>query len=96
MFWVHLSVTAFINVDDSFLHLVYWLYMLWFMYCIVADFKLLAMLNICMLYDVMQTDCASAVCVYICIEKATSKLLLDPDWESTLQICDNIRQGDVQ
>jgi len=32
----------------------------------------------------------------VCTEKATSKLLLDPDWESTLQICDNIRQGDVQ
>jgi len=32
----------------------------------------------------------------VCVEKATSKLLLDPDWESTLQICDNIRQGDVQ
>ncbi|ESO09504.1 hypothetical protein HELRODRAFT_190525 [Helobdella robusta] len=30
------------------------------------------------------------------LDKATSKLLLDPDWDSTLQLCDNIRQGDVQ
>ncbi|XP_035220650.1 hepatocyte growth factor-regulated tyrosine kinase substrate-like isoform X1 [Stegodyphus dumicola] len=29
-------------------------------------------------------------------EKATSHLLLEPDWESILQICDSIRQGDVQ
>lgn len=29
-------------------------------------------------------------------EKATSQLLLEPDWESILQICDCIRQGDVQ
>jgi len=32
----------------------------------------------------------------IVIEKATSKLLLEPDWDTTLQICDSIRQGDVQ
>ena len=32
----------------------------------------------------------------ILTEKATSKLLLDPDWESTMLICDAIRQGDVQ
>lgn len=30
------------------------------------------------------------------LEKATSKLLLDPDWDSVIQICDAIRQGDVQ
>lgn len=30
------------------------------------------------------------------IEKATSQLLLEPDWDSILQICDCIRQGDVQ
>lgn len=29
-------------------------------------------------------------------EKATSQLLLEPDWDSTMQICDIIRQGDVQ
>ncbi len=29
-------------------------------------------------------------------EKATSQLLLEPDWDSILQICDSIRQGDVQ
>ncbi|XP_054716882.1 hepatocyte growth factor-regulated tyrosine kinase substrate-like [Uloborus diversus] len=29
-------------------------------------------------------------------ERATSHLLLEPDWESVLQICDSIRQGDVQ
>lgn len=29
-------------------------------------------------------------------EKATSHLLLEPDWESILQICDSIRQNDVQ
>ncbi|XP_071033149.1 hepatocyte growth factor-regulated tyrosine kinase substrate [Parasteatoda tepidariorum] len=28
-------------------------------------------------------------------EKATSHLLLEPDWESILNICDSIRQGDV-
>ena len=28
-------------------------------------------------------------------EKATSQLLLEPDWDSILQICDAIRQGDV-
>lgn len=30
------------------------------------------------------------------LEKATSPLLLEPDWEGTLKICDLIRQGDVQ
>lgn len=30
------------------------------------------------------------------IEKATSQLLLEPDWDSILQICDCIRQGDIQ
>lgn len=30
------------------------------------------------------------------IEKATSNLLLEPDWNSILTICDYIRQGDVQ
>jgi growth factor-regulated tyrosine kinase substrate len=30
------------------------------------------------------------------LDKATSKLLLDPDWDTTMQICDSIRQGDVQ
>lgn len=30
------------------------------------------------------------------LEKATSQLLLEPDWDSILQICDCIRQGDVQ
>ncbi|XP_069124186.1 hepatocyte growth factor-regulated tyrosine kinase substrate-like isoform X2 [Argopecten irradians] len=29
------------------------------------------------------------------LEKATSQLLLEPDWDSVLQICDSIRQGDV-
>ncbi|KAK3590950.1 hypothetical protein CHS0354_034521 [Potamilus streckersoni] len=29
------------------------------------------------------------------LEKATSQLLLEPDWDSVLQICDCIRQGDV-
>nr|XP_022317585.1 hepatocyte growth factor-regulated tyrosine kinase substrate-like [Crassostrea virginica] len=30
------------------------------------------------------------------LEKATSQLLLEPDWDSILQLCDCIRQGDVQ
>ncbi|XP_041362531.1 hepatocyte growth factor-regulated tyrosine kinase substrate-like isoform X3 [Gigantopelta aegis] len=30
------------------------------------------------------------------LEKATSQLLLEPDWDSVLQICDSIRQGDIQ
>lgn len=30
------------------------------------------------------------------LDKATSHLLLEPDWPSILQICDCIRQGDVQ
>ncbi|BFZ17707.1 hypothetical protein BsWGS_20747 [Bradybaena similaris] len=30
------------------------------------------------------------------LEKATSQLLLEPDWDSVLQIVDCIRQGDVQ
>ncbi|XP_067403255.1 hepatocyte growth factor-regulated tyrosine kinase substrate isoform X2 [Emydura macquarii macquarii] len=30
------------------------------------------------------------------LEKATSQLLLETDWESILQICDMIRQGDTQ
>lgn len=34
--------------------------------------------------------------LFIILEKATSQLLLEPDWESILQICDCIRQGDVQ
>lgn len=29
------------------------------------------------------------------LEKATSHLLLEPDWKSIIQICDLIRQGDV-
>nr|XP_006814774.1 PREDICTED: hepatocyte growth factor-regulated tyrosine kinase substrate-like isoform X2 [Saccoglossus kowalevskii] len=29
------------------------------------------------------------------VDKATSQLLLEPDWDATLQICDCIRQGDV-
>lgn len=29
-------------------------------------------------------------------DKATSQLLLETDWESILQICDMIRQGDTQ
>ncbi|KAK6180368.1 hypothetical protein SNE40_012537 [Patella caerulea] len=29
------------------------------------------------------------------LEKATSQLLLEPDWDSILQICDSIRQKDV-
>lgn len=29
-------------------------------------------------------------------DKATSQLLLETDWESILQICDLIRQGDAQ
>ncbi|XP_076448857.1 hepatocyte growth factor-regulated tyrosine kinase substrate-like [Babylonia areolata] len=31
-----------------------------------------------------------------CLEKATSQLLLEPDWDSMLQIVDAIRQDDVQ
>ncbi|KAK7506624.1 hypothetical protein BaRGS_00002099 [Batillaria attramentaria] len=31
-----------------------------------------------------------------CLEKATSQLLLEPDWDSMLQIVDAIRQNDVQ
>jgi len=34
--------------------------------------------------------------LFLVSEKATSKLLLDPDWDSVIQICDAIRQGDVQ
>jgi hypothetical protein len=30
------------------------------------------------------------------LDKATSQLLLATDWESILQICDLIRQGDTQ
>ncbi len=30
------------------------------------------------------------------LEKATSSLLLEIDWESILSMCDLIRQGDVQ
>ena len=29
------------------------------------------------------------------LEKATSQLLLEPDWTSTMMICDTIRQGDT-
>ena len=29
-------------------------------------------------------------------DKATSNLRLEPDWPAILQICDLIRQGDVQ
>ena len=29
------------------------------------------------------------------LEKSTSQLLLEPDWTSTLMLCDTIRQGDV-
>lgn len=32
----------------------------------------------------------------MCADKATSQLLLETDWESILQICDLIRQGDAQ
>jgi growth factor-regulated tyrosine kinase substrate len=30
------------------------------------------------------------------VDKATSSLLLETDWDSILKICDLIRQGDVQ
>lgn len=30
------------------------------------------------------------------IDKATSHLLMEPDWPSILQICDLIRQDDIQ
>lgn len=30
------------------------------------------------------------------IDKVTSNLLLEPDWPTTLEICDTIRQKDVQ
>ncbi|XP_057665948.1 hepatocyte growth factor-regulated tyrosine kinase substrate-like isoform X1 [Diorhabda carinulata] len=30
------------------------------------------------------------------LEKATSHLLMEPDWDTTMQICDLIRQNDVQ
>ncbi|XP_034936186.1 hepatocyte growth factor-regulated tyrosine kinase substrate [Chelonus insularis] len=33
---------------------------------------------------------------YTLLDKATSHLLLDPDWPIILQICDLIRQGDIQ
>ena len=36
------------------------------------------------------------ILVHYFSEKSTSQLLLEPDWDSTLQICDCIRQGDVQ
>ena len=29
------------------------------------------------------------------LEKATSQLLLEPDWTSIMMICDTIRQGDT-
>ena len=29
------------------------------------------------------------------LEKATSQLLLEPDWTSIIMICDSIRQGDT-
>lgn len=29
------------------------------------------------------------------LERATSNLLLDPDWDAILGICDSLRQGDV-
>lgn len=37
--------------------------------------------------------CKSHVIVFA--EKATSQLLLDPDWNTILQICDAVRQEDV-
>lgn len=33
---------------------------------------------------------------FVIADKATSQLLLETDWESILQICDMIRQGDTQ
>jgi len=30
------------------------------------------------------------------LDRVTSNLLLEPDWPSTLEICDTIRQKDVQ
>ena len=36
------------------------------------------------------------VCYGCSVDKATSQLLLETDWESILQICDLIRQGDTQ
>ena len=67
---------------------------------IVCDGRQLYMHVSCDGSDKMTVSDCVGVCVHVClcmyVEKATSKLLLDPDWESTLQICDNIRQGDVQ
>ena len=33
---------------------------------------------------------------YVLIEKATSHLLLEPDWQSIIEICDIICQGECQ
>uniref|UniRef100_A0A8W4FHA0 Hepatocyte growth factor-regulated tyrosine kinase substrate n=1 Tax=Sus scrofa TaxID=9823 RepID=A0A8W4FHA0_PIG len=38
----------------------------------------------------------SVLRVFLALDKATSQLLLETDWESILQICDLIRQGDTQ
>ena len=48
-----------------------------------------------------QSGLAAATCsrlrgVAFFADKATSQLLLETDWESILQICDMIRQGDTQ
>ena len=44
----------------------------------------------------ISTTHANQMCDGVVIaEKATSQLLLEPDWDSILQICDSIRQNDV-
>lgn len=41
------------------------------------------------------SDCQIIFLIFS-LDKATSHLHLEPDWVAILQICDLIRQGDVQ
>lgn len=48
------------------------------------------------LYQVNKMSDCQIIFLIFSLDKATSHLHLEPDWVAILQICDLIRQGDVQ
>lgn len=73
------------------------------MFLIKSNFeKLLGEWNI-FYYYVIATNLQNIISFVLCnnlwcvfTDKVTSNLLLEPDWPTTLEICDTIRQKDVQ
>jgi len=74
----YLYAIAFISADNHSVVLV--VDLLYWLMCIVV----VTLISMC---NLQLTDWTMAMCLCVHVEKSTSKLLLDPDWESTLQIC---------